>query len=713
MSDYDFRPGGSLKLKKGVAEGGITKKKKKSKPKGDKDSKQDHVKDDSPVLGSPEGSDRNSPALGSTSSERKTEAERRFQEVQRKRLAERVKKLATKTHKDRVHEFNAKLESLSEHHDIPKVIIPLLVLSTIIAVSMHRPAQRRHIFRAMPRKELPPAEKKGHVCPPSDAKHPRDRWESLFVYSFICKFTQLRSKVEGLESPTDFEEALLSHEPHPVMTQILTRFVLNLRPQARNISERIIARSADQISSTVSAVLADYFKSSERTVFWDDTLKANVDPFQGFGGGFFAAHWDLKVRVPAGHRLACAKRGPRCMQLKVLRQLVELQLTHGSEIKEKIDYAWGVVHNKHKKKEHADPPPLDPSDPFSMENLQFNPIGQDIRRRRYWVVDDSPRVYTSTNPWKVTATIKAVSTTREEYVNLVEELKSASPDEAKEGERRTKMELAHIALLKFLEGRLESIDHEIARVQKARKKIEQRNLLLAQAEIRQTRTRRQTRRPDYVYYGAEDDEDDQDAEDNYQEDDTYEEQLDEGNYSRSDSASGSTSRVPTESARRRSTRTTVINGNGKRAAADSWSGWRGERRSVRLGAPPEVLLDEPHPKRARTEESTISVVSEHLGDGNSPDSNVPRVKHSGAAAVKPTEVVVEQLAGRKKSKFWYYAVEPIPAPAPESPVSSTSNWAAENGQTGSGHADAPDGGSGLRLNGLEGSLSPAPSMDDS
>jgi hypothetical protein len=29
--------------------------------------------------------------------------------------------MATKTHKDRVHEFNEKLEQLSEHHDIPKV----------------------------------------------------------------------------------------------------------------------------------------------------------------------------------------------------------------------------------------------------------------------------------------------------------------------------------------------------------------------------------------------------------------------------------------------------------------------------------------------------------------------------------------------------------------------------------------------------------------
>lgn len=36
-------------------------------------------------------------------------------------LAQRVAKLAGMTHKDRVAEFNNHLESLSEHHDIPKV----------------------------------------------------------------------------------------------------------------------------------------------------------------------------------------------------------------------------------------------------------------------------------------------------------------------------------------------------------------------------------------------------------------------------------------------------------------------------------------------------------------------------------------------------------------------------------------------------------------
>jgi hypothetical protein len=38
-----------------------------------------------------------------------------------RQLLEKVAKQAHMTHKDRVHEFNSKLEALSEHHDIPKV----------------------------------------------------------------------------------------------------------------------------------------------------------------------------------------------------------------------------------------------------------------------------------------------------------------------------------------------------------------------------------------------------------------------------------------------------------------------------------------------------------------------------------------------------------------------------------------------------------------
>ncbi|TFK36960.1 hypothetical protein BDQ12DRAFT_686160 [Crucibulum laeve] len=128
MSDYDLRPGGSLKLKGGVAEGGIVKKKKKKSKSRPETSEHDHERErvkellfqEEEGVNSSSGSGRNSPATQGSSS-RKTEAEKRFEEAQKRRLAERVAKLAHKTHKDRVNEFNNHLESLSEHHDIPKV----------------------------------------------------------------------------------------------------------------------------------------------------------------------------------------------------------------------------------------------------------------------------------------------------------------------------------------------------------------------------------------------------------------------------------------------------------------------------------------------------------------------------------------------------------------------------------------------------------------
>jgi hypothetical protein len=180
------------------------------------------------------------------------------------------------------------------------------------------------------------AEKKGHLCPPSKATHPCHRWECLFVYAFICKFTNLRGKVDGLNSAMEcvrsgfvsfatltpplpffpsFEEALLSTDPNPILTQILARFVLNLRPLTRNLRcvrvvvdpsitltlpRRCPAPSSDQISHTVASVLAEFFKTPERTVFWNDDTRANVDPFvscEEAKGGLWLAPWDFKVRI--------------------------------------------------------------------------------------------------------------------------------------------------------------------------------------------------------------------------------------------------------------------------------------------------------------------------------------------------------------------------------------------------------------------------------
>lgn len=56
----------------------------------------------------------------------KTEAERRFAEIKRKRLKElseggRGRPELLKTHKQRVEELNTALSRLSEHHDMPKI----------------------------------------------------------------------------------------------------------------------------------------------------------------------------------------------------------------------------------------------------------------------------------------------------------------------------------------------------------------------------------------------------------------------------------------------------------------------------------------------------------------------------------------------------------------------------------------------------------------
>lgn len=65
---------------------------------------------------------------------------------------------------------------------------------------------------------------------------------------------------------------------------------------------------------------------------------------------------------------------------------MELALVGNAEVRDTIDRAWGVVHNKHRKKETL-AAPIDPTDPHSKDNLSVNPVGRDSGRRRYWAFD--------------------------------------------------------------------------------------------------------------------------------------------------------------------------------------------------------------------------------------------------------------------------------------------------------------------------------------
>ncbi|ORY33018.1 hypothetical protein BCR39DRAFT_504009 [Naematelia encephala] len=114
MSDYDHRPGGSLKLKGD----GEKKKKKKSHSSSDRAKVDSHIEEKDKVAGAGVGAEGSK--AGASGGRKLTEAERRFEETQRKRREERAAKGAKTSHKDRVSEFNAKLDRLSEHHDMPR-----------------------------------------------------------------------------------------------------------------------------------------------------------------------------------------------------------------------------------------------------------------------------------------------------------------------------------------------------------------------------------------------------------------------------------------------------------------------------------------------------------------------------------------------------------------------------------------------------------------
>jgi hypothetical protein len=67
----------------------------------------------------------------------------------------------------------------------------------------------------------------------------------------------------------------------------------------------------------------------------------------------------------------------------------------------------------------------------------------------------------TTNPWRLSSSFKAISTTREEYAAVVENLKSTLPP-IRKGQRRPKNDLLQSALIDSLEDRVEAIDHELA-----------------------------------------------------------------------------------------------------------------------------------------------------------------------------------------------------------------------------------------------------------
>ncbi|KAJ3119891.1 hypothetical protein HK100_000114 [Physocladia obscura] len=124
MSDAYFSSGGGLKLK-GVASGsGVSKKKKKKAASVEK--APELIAGESEFESALQGDGGELPpvsraAVEETANPAMTDAERRFEETRKKRAAAAAAKTAQKSHAERVQDLNKYLESLSEHHDIPRV----------------------------------------------------------------------------------------------------------------------------------------------------------------------------------------------------------------------------------------------------------------------------------------------------------------------------------------------------------------------------------------------------------------------------------------------------------------------------------------------------------------------------------------------------------------------------------------------------------------
>ncbi|KAL8948036.1 MAG: hypothetical protein Q9222_005739 [Ikaeria aurantiellina] len=138
--DYSSAAGGGLRLKGVSSTSKISKHKKKRPKPPEADQKLPSTNPDAEITKSSEQSQLNDEPENSldkksrpedasapeksptpTQARGKTEAELRHEERRRRRLEERLKREGTKTHKERVEEFNHYLSNLSEHHDMPRI----------------------------------------------------------------------------------------------------------------------------------------------------------------------------------------------------------------------------------------------------------------------------------------------------------------------------------------------------------------------------------------------------------------------------------------------------------------------------------------------------------------------------------------------------------------------------------------------------------------
>ncbi|WVQ85019.1 hypothetical protein IAT38_007183 [Cryptococcus sp. DSM 104549] len=362
--------------------------------------------------------------------------------------------------------------------------------------------------------------KKNHVEPDRPAR-PQDDWQVTYIWAFITKFN-LRHRIPRLKTIEDFERCLvepMANRPDDILETILICFLNNLKPGMRN-------NTAENIQSHISNHITEMLTTTSEWTVWDRPWPINeenrggccIDDPHRLELGRLRYHGE-----PAGERAAnnplkrVEEQGGGLFELdwreraRLLRQLVDWQLAHAESIRAIVNQEWKVAETSKKKSVTAKYSLPDDAPPIKVE-----PIGHTRDRMRVWSVDSSWHLWKSGNPFKRPCPMIALTTTKDEYLALIE-LLEAYGDKSQDMPGGGKVTNVHRRLVKgiqdegklavALKERVEVIEKEEARVTRAKKRIAAVVQAQQAAEMRSTRTRRPNRKVDYSYGDSEDDED--------------------------------------------------------------------------------------------------------------------------------------------------------------------------------------------------------------
>nr|XP_060640822.1 protein FAM32A isoform X2 [Anolis sagrei ordinatus] len=117
MSEYEFAQRGPLRLKGAAAEKQRKKRKRKKADEAGKEEEGGAMVEKGVSSKKPDEEEKEE----KRALDKRTPAQLAYEKIQEKRQIERILKKASKTHKQRVEDFNRHLDTLTEHYDIPKV----------------------------------------------------------------------------------------------------------------------------------------------------------------------------------------------------------------------------------------------------------------------------------------------------------------------------------------------------------------------------------------------------------------------------------------------------------------------------------------------------------------------------------------------------------------------------------------------------------------